>query len=157
MPRRIPQQVPQSISRMLQGGFYKTPPVSHIPLLFNPPTPLPSLSPVPRTAEDLPVGLVRKLQADKTAGSRERDRGNSIKRMRSRAPSLRPKPIVYLHDIVRKQFYIDHPWEGLRPRSVVEKEKLDEHPQPPKEVTSLTWWSTNPQPEECVSHTTIGQ
>lgn len=73
---------------------------------------------------------------------------NTKKKMRTRTPSLAPQPIVYLHDRVRRQFYLDHPWEGLRPRILAEKEKVEEPARVPAEVTELTWWSTNPQPEE---------
>ncbi|PWN21371.1 hypothetical protein BCV69DRAFT_298389 [Microstroma glucosiphilum] len=153
MPRRIAAQVPQTISRLMQGGYIKTPPVSYQALLAHPPTTLPPRAPYPRPTEDLPESLVKAARNAEGDPSRRRDPMNSKKKMRTRTPSLAPQPIVYLHDRVRRQFYLDHPWEGLRPRILAEKEKVEEPAKVPAEVTELTRWSTNPQPEDVIALT----
>lgn len=153
MPRRLATQVPQTISRLLQGQYIKAVPSSYSALVAHPPVPIPPRAPFPRTLDDLPEGYQRKagLAADGSSEqnvARRRDANNSKKKMRTRTPSLKPKPIVYLEDRVRRQFFLDHPWEGLRPRTLVEQETVAQEASAPAEVTELTWWSTNPQPEE---------
>lgn len=150
MPRKSATQVSQAVSRMLEAGYLKSVPAFYPVLLNHPPTPVPPRSPRVRTFDDMPESIVRREREsqkiiDGTAGQRS---GQTMKQLKSRIPSLNPKPIVYLEDKVRKQFFMDHPWEGLKPRQIVEKEKLDKPKVAPQEVTELTWWSRNPQPEE---------
>jgi small subunit ribosomal protein S23 len=63
-------------------------------------------------------------------------------------PKLTPKPIVYLADRVRQRFYQDHPWETLRPRTLVEGVTLSEVKAPHPQATDLLAWGRNPSPEE---------
>jgi small subunit ribosomal protein S23 len=46
---------------------------------------------------------------------------------KARKPSkvFRPLPIDYEEDVLRKQFFSDHPWELARPRIVLEDDGLD--------------------------------
>lgn len=142
MPRRLASQVPQTISRLMQGGFLKAPPTAYSALTEYPPVQVPPRHPYQRANHDLPEPSSSHIAA---ATCR---RANSVKKVRTRTPSLKPKPIVYLEDKVRLQFYRDHPWEGFRPRILVEHETLQKEKLPEPEVTELAWWSTNPGPEE---------
>ncbi|CAO1629834.1 unnamed protein product [Parajaminaea phylloscopi] len=154
MPRRLAVQVPQTISRLLKSGAIATPPASFQALLAHPPVQVPPRAPYPRSQDDLPEGHRRPALAAadlSVPGTRRRDPNNSKKKIRIRTPSLKPKPIVYLEDRVRRQFFLDHPWEGLRPRTIVEQEKTAAPEEVPAEVSELSWWSTNPQPEDVIA------
>jgi len=73
-----------------------------------------------------------------------------------RKTQIRPRalPIVYLEDKVRRQFYKDHPFEALRPRSLVENEGIAlAHPIQGKAWTRLRQHGPNPQPEELICFT----
>lgn len=142
MPRRLAAQVPQTISRLVQGGYIKHFPPVFVALTETPPLEVPARSPYQRSTEDLPQPSSSHISA---ANCR---RANTLKKVRTRTPSLKPKPIVYLEDKVRQQFYRDHPWEGFRPRILVEHQTIQEAKVAPPEVAELTWWSTNPGPEE---------
>lgn len=70
-------------------------------------------------------------------------------------PSLRPQPIVYEADRIRRQFFRDHPWEAKRPKTLVETDyELDTSPTPdiPEgELPELSMWNRlNPTAEEYV-------
>jgi len=39
----------------------------------------------------------------------------------SRQPKPKVMPIVYLEDRVRQRFFLDHPFEAFRPRTLVEQ------------------------------------
>ncbi|CAO1617575.1 unnamed protein product [Sympodiomycopsis kandeliae] len=155
MPRKSATQITQAVSRMLEAGYLKSVPTFYPVLLNNPPTPLPPRSPYPRTLEDVPQSIAKQsLASEQRAQGLLQDEGaSSRKKMRSRIPSLNPKPIVYLEDTIRKQFYMDHPWEGFKPRQIVEQEKVEKPKEAPEDVTDLVWWSTNPQPEDVISFT----
>lgn len=137
MPRRIPSQVPQTVSRLLESGFLKTPPAWFEAVTNHPPVTVPARHPVKRPDEDLPArlrssqqtGLAKVGSSSKTAaaaaaaaGTQQygRDITNSKKKSRTLTPKLTPKPIVYDEDRIRQQFFRDHPWEAYRPKTLVE-------------------------------------
>lgn len=83
---------------------------------------------------------------------------NQRKKLRSQMPPLRPQPIVYEADRVRRQFFRDHPWEAKRPAILTEMEDtLEELVVPqlaPGELPELTMWSRiNPSVEDVVQCT----
>lgn len=55
----------------------------------------------------------------------------SLKRKKSDAGGkglaslMKPQPLVYIEDELRKRFYRDHPWELARPRVVAEVDGMD--------------------------------
>ncbi|TFY79307.1 hypothetical protein EWM64_g4705 [Hericium alpestre] len=66
-------------------------------------------------------------------------------------PSPRPKPVTYLEDEIRRQFFRDHPFETFRPISLVEEGAIEEeHPIRGAEWTRLKQRSRNPTPEDAV-------
>ncbi|SPO22545.1 related to RSM25 - mitochondrial ribosomal protein, small subunit [Ustilago trichophora] len=132
MPRRIPSQVPQTVSRLLESGFLKTPPAWFEAVTNHPPVSVPARHPVQRPDVDLPARLRASQQTSlakvgssskAAAGSKQahgRDTTNSKKKSRTLTPKLNPKPIVYDEDKIRQQFFRDHPWEAYRPKTLVE-------------------------------------
>lgn len=132
MPRRIPSQVPQTVSRLLESGFLKTPPAWFEAVNNHPPVTVPARHPVKRPDDDLPVRLrasapqsrLAKAGSSSTAAAGAqtygRDTTNSKKKSRTLTPKLTPKPIVYDEDKIRQQFFRDHPWEAYRPTTLVE-------------------------------------
>jgi small subunit ribosomal protein S23 len=133
MSRRIASQVHQQVSRLMRGNFIQNEPVWYRAVLDNPPLSLPAKAPPPRTAYD--------QKAPSSAA-------------RLRPHSTRPLPIYYLEDEIRRQFFLDHPFETFRPTSLVENERIDEpHPIAKKDWVRLRQRGRNPLPEECVSIT----
>jgi small subunit ribosomal protein S23 len=149
MPRKIPTQVDQGLSRMLKGGFLKSQPTSYQTLLAYPPASLPPRAPFRQIPGDVPSLSARtKTSLEELTAKTGRDRMNSAKGTRSRMPKLFPQPIVYLADRVRERFYEDHPWETLRPRTLVEGSTVQEGKNISRDATSLEAWGKNPGPEE---------
>ncbi|KAI0314770.1 mitochondrial ribosomal protein S25-domain-containing protein [Amylostereum chailletii] len=130
MVRRIASQVHKQASRLLRNGYIKTSPRWHEAALDHPPLPLPARSPVPRTPYDAPTD--QRTLAKSTV-------------------EIRPLPIVYLEDKVRKQFFRDHPFETYRPVSLAEEDRIEgEHPVRGVQWTRLRQRGRNPSPEEAV-------
>lgn len=147
MPRKIPTQVDQSLSRMLKGGYLKNQPVSYQTLLSYPPSSIPPRAPFRQVpGEHLPNSS--KTSLEETIPPSGRNRLNSAKWSRSRMPKLFPQPIIYLADRVRERFYQDHPWEALRPRTLVEGATVQETRTISDQVHDLSAWGRNPSPEE---------
>jgi small subunit ribosomal protein S23 len=133
MSRRIASQVHQQISRLMQNNFIRKEPIWYQAVLDNPPLSLPAKAPPPRTTYDqkAPVSTAR-----------------------LRPHSTRPLPIYYLEDDIRRQFFLDHPFETFRPTSLVENERIDApHPITGKDWVRLRQRGRNPLPEECVPTT----
>lgn len=160
MPRRIPIQVTQTVSRLMQGGYVKSPPAWYAPTLQYPPATQAPRQPRARPDEDLP----RSLRSDAPAQRRlaelpsGRSRMNSHHKIRSQLPTLRAQPIVYEADRVRRQFFRDHPWEARRTRTLVEMdytlEAAAEPEIPPGVLPELHHWSrSNPTVEDVVQCT----
>jgi small subunit ribosomal protein S23 len=125
MVRRIASQVHKQASRLLRADYIKREPAWFQAVLENPPLPLPARAPPSRTEYDLPFN-VKPSVADPE-----------------------PRPVVYLEDRIRRQFFRDHPFEAFRPRTLVEGEAIEpEHP-----INSINWTrlrqrGRNPKPEE---------
>lgn len=153
MPRRIPVQVTQTVSRLLEGGYVKKPPAWYEPTLRHPPALVPPRQSRQRPDSDLPRALQR--EAREALAHHERPHMNSRKKLRSQMPPLRPQPIVYDADRIRRQFFRDHPWEAKRATTLVEMDyELEANPEPQipmGEMPELTHWSRlNPSVEEYV-------
>lgn len=121
----------------------------------------PPLSTRVRPDSDLPRSLqsearkVPHLAANKAG---RRSHLNSLKKLRSQLPPLRPQPIVYEGDRIRRQFFRDHPWEAKRPRMLTETDYTLEEPISPTlsrgQVPELYMWSRiNPSVEDVVQCT----
>ncbi len=165
MPRRIPSQVPQTVSRLLESGFLKQPPAWLEAVTNHPPVPVPARHPVKRPDEDLPV----RLRASSTGGAGKgrvifqssgfeqgirRDTANSKKKSRSLTPKLTPKPIVYDEDKIRQQFFRDHPWEAYRPKTLVEmSEQVGNETRIHGDPKRLRSYGRNPSVEDFVACT----
>ncbi|KAG8832180.1 mitochondrial ribosomal small subunit component, partial [Serendipita sp. 399] len=58
-------------------------------------------------------------------------------------------PILYLEDKVRQRFFLDHPFEAFRPRTLVEHREVErEHQVTGKDWTRLRQRGRNPTSEE---------
>ena len=132
MSRRIASQVHQQVSRLLRGNYIQDKPVWYQAVLDNPPLSLPAKAPPPRTTYDQKAPSSTRL----------------------RPHSTRPLPIYYLEDDIRRQFFLDHPFETFRPTSLVENKQIDDpHPITGRDWVRLRQRGRNPSPEECVSNT----
>ncbi|KAH8835786.1 mitochondrial ribosomal protein S25 [Flagelloscypha sp. PMI_526] len=138
MARRLPSQVHNRVSRLLQGGHpaLEAHPIWYQSVLKYPPLPLPSKAPVSRSQFDaLPA-----IPSVAEGGSRP-----------LRAKKVEPEPIYYLEDDIRRQFYRDHPYEAFRPKTLVETEKIeDPHPVQGKAWVRLRQRSRNPTVEDAI-------
>lgn len=66
-------------------------------------------------------------------------------------PKPKVLPVVYLEDRIRQRFFLDHPFEAFRPRTLVEQREIQaEHPIQGKEWTRLRQRGRNPSSEEYV-------
>lgn len=121
MSRRLPNQVHHRVSRLMRGGLYpeKLPSFDDNPhrvprwyksVLQYPPLPLPSKAPAPRNGYDV-TPLVPSVA-----------QGGSRPLVRAR---VKPEPIYYLEDDIRRQFYRDHPFEAFRPKTLVERQAVN--------------------------------
>ncbi|CDU24418.1 related to RSM25-mitochondrial ribosomal protein, small subunit [Sporisorium scitamineum] len=164
MPRRIPSQVPQTVSRLLESGFLKQPPAWFEAVNNHPPVTVPARHPLQRPDEDLPARLRASRQtapakvgsSSKTAasGTYGRDTTNSKKKSRTLTPKLAPKPIVYDEDKIRQQFFRDHPWEAYRPQTLVEmSEQVGSETRVHGDPKRLRSYGRNPSVEDFVACT----
>lgn len=129
--KRIASQVHKQASRLLREGYIQREPAWYRAVLDNPPLPLPPREPPSRTHFDTPenVALTRS----------------------SRATPIRPLPVQYVEDEIRKQFFRDHPFEAFRETSLVEGAAIEsEHPIRGAEWKRLRQRGRNPSPDECV-------
>ncbi|UZJ57062.1 hypothetical protein CBS101457_006382 [Exobasidium rhododendri] len=147
MPRRIPTQVDQSLSRLLKGGYIKRTPVSYQTLVSYPSSSLPPRAPFADIVDGTPSST---SNVDPLPG---RSNAMNSKKRAQMMPKLSPRPIVYLADRIRERFYQDHPWEALRPRTLVEGATLQEIKSPHPGATDLSAWGRNPSPEDVVACT----
>ncbi|KAJ3574028.1 hypothetical protein NP233_g2050 [Leucocoprinus birnbaumii] len=135
MVRRFANQVHQQVSRLMRADFTKEP-VWYKAVLQYPPLPLPPRAPPPRTEYDnrtpKPVFLPGQ-------------------RMNLRKPKLRPLPVHYIEDDIRRQFFRDHPFEAFRPRTLVEGAEIEpEHATTGQAWTRLRQRGRNPTPEDAI-------
>ena len=138
MPRQIAPQVVDSVSRLLSGQYLKTEPLWYKAVTEHPPPTLP-----PRSFRDSTqkARYLKKLEEGGRPTKKER---------RLAQPRLSTTKITYLEDKVRDQFYHDHPWEGKRPRILLETEEtVSRHGSSPRgRGLELRHWGRNPGPEE---------
>lgn len=105
-------------------------------VLDHPPLPLPAKAPPLRTEYDLAV----KHQLSATSSKHMRPQDSM------------PRPVYYVEDDVRRQFFMDHPFEAFRPTTLVEGGEIEpEHPIRGIKWTRLRQRGHNPSPEEYVS------
>jgi len=113
----------------MRGNYIQDKPVWFQAVLDNPPLTLPAKAPPQRTAYDQRASSSPKL----------------------RPHSTRPLPIYYLEDDLRRQFFLDHPFETFRPTSLVENEHIDDpHPITGKAWVRLRQRGRNPRPEDAI-------
>lgn len=97
--RRLPSQIPETVSRLIKSTYIQTPPIWYQAVLANPPPILPARRSHPRPDLDHSFGDPKPR--------------TSFKRSK-------PREIRYEEDRVRRQFFRDFPFEALRPTSLVE-------------------------------------
>ena len=135
MVRRIASQVHKQASRLIEANYMKQP-AWYQAVLAHPPLPLPPKAPPKRSAFDLSL----KEQIPELDSKRAR---------RPLGPT--PSSIRYLEDDIRRQFFMDHPMEAFRPKSLLEKGAIEpEHPIHGTAWTRLRQRGRNPSPEEYV-------
>lgn len=91
MPRKIAPQVGQSLSRLLKGGYLKSPPIAYHALLAHPPSSLPARAPTPRTAYDMgqPAGAKKAwYESDVEAKDAELDAAAAAAGLGRNSPAL---------------------------------------------------------------------
>jgi small subunit ribosomal protein S23 len=72
---------------------------------------------------------------------------------KKRSTGLRPLPVTYTEDNIRRQFFRDHPFEAFRARSLTEVGTIEnEHPIRGLNWTRLNQRGRNPSPEEYVQN-----
>ncbi|KAI0332032.1 hypothetical protein GY45DRAFT_1321589 [Cubamyces sp. BRFM 1775] len=131
--KRITSQVHKQASRLLREGYIHREPAWFRAVLDHPPLPLPAREPPSRTRFDAPedVALTRPSSSTK----------------------IRPLPIEYVEDQVRKQFFRDHPFEAFREKSIVEGATIEsEHPIRGAQWTRLRQRTRNPSPEDAIRY-----
>ncbi|KAI0639649.1 mitochondrial ribosomal protein S25-domain-containing protein [Trametes polyzona] len=131
--KRIASQVHKQASRLLREGYIQREPAWYRAVLDNPPLPLPAREPPLRTHFDTPedVALTRPAHSTK----------------------IRPLPVEYLEDQVRKQFFRDHPFEAFREKTLVEGAGVEsEHPVRGKQWTRLKQRGRNPSAEDAIRY-----
>ncbi|KIJ54644.1 hypothetical protein M422DRAFT_153128 [Sphaerobolus stellatus SS14] len=141
--RRVASKVHHQISRFMEAGLTKTP-VWYAAVMDHPPLPLPPRAPTKRTEFDLP---------EKKGPSHSVD-ARHIPSKHLRTPKNLPRPIEYLEDRVRKQFFKDRPFQAFRAISLVEDGSIEkEHEIKGEEWTRLSQRGRNPYPEDAVRFT----
>ncbi|WVQ73154.1 hypothetical protein IAR50_002718 [Cryptococcus sp. DSM 104548] len=124
--RRIPSQVPSTVSRLLQGQVLQSPPTWYTPALSHPPPQLPPYQVKQRARPPLPSSSSRPTgefydTAPVPAGELERrDKLRGYKQRKTK-----PAKVYYEQDNVRRQFFKDFPYEALRPVTLVEGQEID--------------------------------
>lgn len=133
MVRRIASQVHKQASRLMRAQYMKKEPAWYQAVLDHPPLPLPPKAPPLRTAFDL----------------QRKDRAPPPLSRHMHPHEPRPLPIYYLEDDVRTQFFLDHPFEAFRPKTLLEAGEIEpEHPIRGVEWTRLRQRGRNPSSEE---------
>lgn len=131
--RRVASQVHKQAARLMRARYIKEEPAWYGAVLDHPPLPLPPRAPAPR---------------DPSAADAARLPRSSKKHALSTG-EVRPLPIAYLADRVRRQFFRDHPFEAFRETTLVEEGEIEpEHEIKGKEWTRLSQRGRNPRAEE---------
>lgn len=117
MVRRVATQVHKQVARLARTGYIQQEPLWYKAVLENPPLPLPPRAPPTRdpafpSAEGaLPFDLPQNVSSTSARGKKP--------------AKAQAKPVVFLEDDVRRQFFRDHPYEAFRERSLVEKNAVE--------------------------------
>ncbi|CAG8503218.1 24132_t:CDS:2 [Dentiscutata erythropus] len=111
MYRGSPTKLHNHVSRLLAGGIYKAPPIWYPVMKAVPPGSSVLRSPLQFQEPTLPQSRCE---------GRNRVKSFAFKHLRTKV--ARPQKIVYEEDSLRRRFYRDHPYELLRPQSLIEKE-----------------------------------
>ncbi|PVF94510.1 hypothetical protein CPB86DRAFT_682663, partial [Serendipita vermifera] len=145
MGRKVASQVHNAATRLMQGKLLPEPPLWYSAVARYPPLPLPPRKAVRRSKLDLPPG-------SRTTEVEEGEEATSTGAEKLRKePKPRVMPVVYLEDKVRQRFFLDHPFEAFRPRSLVEEHEIQkEHPIQGPEWTRLRQRGRNPNSEDCI-------
>ncbi|GJJ12483.1 hypothetical protein Clacol_006725 [Clathrus columnatus] len=147
--RRIASKVHQQAARLINAGLIKTPPW-YKAVLDHPPLPLPPRTTFQRTSFDLPKP-VKRIETFYLEDSTSARRSKNKNTKHLRPPKALPKPIEYLEDRVRRQFFKDRPFEAFRARTLVEDGAIEEeHTIRGTEWTRLRQIGRNPLPEDAV-------
>ncbi|CAG8536407.1 11515_t:CDS:2 [Diversispora eburnea] len=104
MYRGSPTKLHNHVSRLLKGGIYKTPPTWYPVMKLYPPGPSILRS---------PLQFVDPLLTD---NNKRKD--DTSKNLKTKIP--RPPKIEFPEDRLRKRFYKDHPYELLKPQTLLE-------------------------------------
>ncbi|WVQ96712.1 hypothetical protein IAU59_003819 [Kwoniella sp. CBS 9459] len=159
--RRIPSQVPQAVSRLLQASVLSSPPTWYIPVLTNPPPQLPARQTINRPRASHPALQPGSRQQQMKNGQTEAftdvayvppgelERRDRLRKYRSRKNA--PARISYAEDRIRRQFFKDFPFEALRPISLVEGQEIDQsHKVNGEQWTKLEQRGLYPSVEDCI-------
>lgn len=151
MTRKLPTQVPQQMSRMLESRLVKEPPAWWGAVLANPPPVLPPRQVVARNRPDATLKQYPDLEAAHFA--QHHDRPHSKNHKQKHLKEIKPKPIAisYAIDKIRRQFFADFPFEALRPTSL--NEGIDiaaENPVQGKSWTKLVQRGRYPTVEDTI-------
>ena len=174
--RKSASQLPNTLDRFLKSrALLKQPPPAFYPLVAHPPAPSLVRAFPSRPADDLPrTATTPATRPTSSLYDQARDKLNRGVRLTaqedaalvssSSQPQARRKPprpantrhprpwrIVFPEDRVRERFFVDHPFEAHRPKSLVEGETVAE-PSGPHGVdwTELRQRTVNPSADECV-------
>ena len=108
--RRIPQQIPDAVGRLLKSQHLKIQPTWYAAVMANPP---PTLPPNKSRNRSKP-----RVNDPSTSESGKSQWGERTKRD--------PRRIKFLEDRIRRQFFLDFPFEAMRPTSLVEMREIHE-------------------------------
>ncbi|SCV67964.1 BQ2448_85 [Microbotryum intermedium] len=160
--RKAARTIPSTISRLLKSqAFLKSPPAAFEALLSHPPPPslvrtLPS-----RPIDDLPrLHRGRPSNASSTKGDAhgvepQEAHTNRTPPRRPNTKHAKPLPIVFPEDRIRRQFFLDHPFEAYRPKDLNELETVQNAAHGPqgKAWTELRQRSIVPGPDDVIAFT----
>jgi small subunit ribosomal protein S23 len=158
MPRRLGATVPQTVSRLLQGGLLPRPPAwftavaSVAPLRPSLTKRVPRQEPEPSTSSSSSSSSSHSELEYAWKGSRKLKSANAKRQLKYRPAKPAPIKGLELQDKIRKTFYEDHPFEAFRGISLVEQDSILGEASKPgptgKNWTELRQRSSNPSPEE---------
>lgn len=151
MVRKIPTQVPQQMSRMLESKLVKQPPTWWGAVISNPPPVLPARQVTPRNRPDATLKQYPDLEEAHFA--QHHGRPSSKNNKQKHLKEIKPKPvqISYAIDKIRRQFFADFPFEALRPTSISEGIDIaDENPIQGKNWTKLVQRGRYPTVEDTI-------
>ncbi|KAI0673377.1 mitochondrial ribosomal protein S25-domain-containing protein [Trametes maxima] len=131
--KRVASQVHKQASRLIREGYIQREPAWYRAVLDHPPLPLPAREPPSRTHFDAPVDApLTRPSASKT---------------------IRPLPVQYVEDQVRRQFFRDHPFEAFREKSLVEGAAIEsDHPIKGAQWKRLRQRGRNPSSEDAIRY-----